>query len=204
MERVLRRQPDRNGRERDHDAVVATLERTVARGKPNGHSDSGGNAVYATKTSEIRALLEAHGGSLDPYDLVWKDEDDEVMRRVRPEFGMWRRLHGRRHARQARLLKRLLDAGIRVPSLVTGCQSYLMEQPDMFRTLLDRGMNPDTCNWQMQTMLHLCCRGDGSGRPDKLSLECAALLLDRGGGEGVRCGEVAFDSSAGRSRALGP
>ena len=78
------------------------------------------------------------------------------------------------------LLTRLLDAGIRVPSLVTGCQSYLMEQPDMFRTLLESCMNPDTCNWQMQTMLHLCCRGDGSGCPDKLSLECAAMLLDAG------------------------
>ena len=50
----------------------------------------------------------------------------------------------------------------------------------MFRTLLDSGMNPDTCNWQRQTMLHLCCRGDGSGRPDKASLECAAMLLDAG------------------------
>jgi hypothetical protein len=49
---------------------------------PNGHADSAGNAVYTAKTAEIRALLEAHGGSLDPYDLVWKNEDDEVMRRV--------------------------------------------------------------------------------------------------------------------------
>jgi ankyrin repeat protein len=33
---------------------------------------------------------------------------------------------------------------------------------------------------RMQTMLHICCRGDGSGRPFKVSLECAALLLDEG------------------------
>jgi ankyrin repeat protein len=38
---------------------------------PNAHSDSGGNAVYAAKTPEIRRLLEVHGGSVDPYDLVW-------------------------------------------------------------------------------------------------------------------------------------
>ncbi len=152
---------------------------------PNGHADSGGNAVYAAKTSEIRALLEAHGGSLDPYDLVWKDEDDEVMRRVTADpksaelgcGGVFTAVvtRGKRD-----LLKRLLDAGIGVPPLVTGCQSYLLERPDMFRTLLESGMNPDTCNWQMQTMLHMCCRGDGSGRPDKVSLECAALLLDAG------------------------
>lgn len=152
---------------------------------PNGHVDSAGNAVCAAKTPEIRALLEAHGGSLDPYDLVWKDEDDEVMRRVTADpksaelgcGGVFTAVvtRGKRD-----LLRRLLDAGFRVPPLVTGCQSYLMEQPDMFRTLLERGMNPDTCNWQMQTMLHLCCRGDGSGRPDKAALECAAMLLDAG------------------------
>jgi ankyrin repeat protein len=152
---------------------------------PNGHSDSAGNAVCAANTPEIRALLEAHGGSLDPYDLVWKNEDDEVMRRVTADpksaelgcGGVFTAVvtRGKRD-----LLKRLLAAGIRVPPLVTGCQSYLMEQPDMFRTLLENGMNPDTCNWQMQTMLHLCCGGDGSGRPDKGSLECATMLLDAG------------------------
>ena len=49
---------------------------------PNGHVDSAGNAVFAAKTPELRALLMARGGKLDPYDLVWLDEDDEVMRRV--------------------------------------------------------------------------------------------------------------------------
>lgn len=164
----------------------AMVDLLLARGAdPNAHCDSAGNAVYAAKTPEIRARLEAHGGSLDPYDLVWKDEDDEVMRRVRADprsaelgcGGVFTAVvtRGKRD-----LLRRLLDAGIRVPPLVTGCQSYLMEQPDMFRTLLDSGMDPDTCNWQRQTMLHLCCRGDGGGRPDRLALECAAMLLDAG------------------------
>lgn len=164
----------------------ALVELLLSRGAdPNGHVDSGGNAVYAAKTPEIRALLESHGGSLDPYDLVWKDEDDEVMRRITADpksaelgcGGVFTAVvtRGKRD-----LLRRLLDAGIRVPPLITGCQSYLMERPDMFRTLLENGMNPDTCNWQMQTMLHMCCRGDGSGRPDTISLECAAMLLDAG------------------------
>ncbi len=56
-----------------------------------------------------------------------------------------------------RLLKQLLDAGIRVPRVVIGCQSYLLEQPEMLRTLLDNGMHPDTCSWQNQTMLHQAC-----------------------------------------------
>ena len=152
---------------------------------PNAHADSAGNAVYAARTPEIRALLEAHGGSLDPYDLVWMDEDDEVMRRViadpkSAELGCGGIFTAVITRGKADLLKRLLDAGNRVPALITGCQSYLLERPDMFRALLESGMNPDTCNWQMQTMLHFCCRGDGRGRPDDVTRQCAALLLDAG------------------------
>ena len=71
------------------------------------------------KTPEIRRLLEAHGGFLDPYDLVWKGEDDEVMRIVteRPETalagcgGVFTAVVtcGRR-----KLMRRLLDAGFKV------------------------------------------------------------------------------------------
>ena len=152
---------------------------------PNGHSDSAGNAVYVARTSEIRALLQAHGGTLDPYDLVWKDEDDEVIRRVTEdprsaELGCGGVFTAVVTREKRDLLKRLLDAGIRVPPVVTGCQSYLLEQPDMLRTLLDHGMNPDTCNWQEQTMLHMLCRGDGSGKPDPQSIQCATMLLDAG------------------------
>jgi ankyrin repeat protein len=75
------------------------------------------------------------------------------------------------------LLKRLLDAGIRVPPVVTGCQSYLLEQPDMLRTLLDHGMNPDTCNWERQTMLHMVCNAQTS---DGNRVEAARILLDAG------------------------
>ena len=49
---------------------------------PNGGIDSSGSATYAAATPELRALLMANGGTLDTYDLVWLDEDDEVVRRV--------------------------------------------------------------------------------------------------------------------------
>jgi ankyrin repeat protein len=147
---------------------------------PNGQTDSGGNAVCAAKTPDIRAVLEAHGGFLDPFDLVWKDEDDEVMRRVTADpksaelgcGGVFTAVvtRGKRD-----LLQRLLDAGIRVPRYVTGCQSYLMEQPDMLQTLLNNGMHPDTCNWLNQTMLHMLCRVPGDN-----DTVCARMLLDAG------------------------
>lgn len=162
----------------------AMVELLLAHGAdPNSDVDTGGSAVYAAKTPALRALLQAHGGkqrSLSPYDLVWMDQDDEVMRLVTEDPKSAERgcggvftavcTRGKRD-----LLKRLLTAGIRVPSVVTGCQSYLLEQPDMLKMLLDSGMDPDLANWQRRTLLHCLCR---SGTPH--AVECAALLLDAG------------------------
>ena len=161
----------------------ALVELLLAHGAdPNSGVDSGGNAMYAAKTPEIRELLRSHGGTLDPYDLVWMDEDDEVMRRVTEdpksaELGCGGVFTAVCTKGKRDLLKRLLDAGIRVPPVVTGCQGYLLEQPDMLRTLLDHGMNPDTCNWERQTMLHMVCN---ARETDRNRLEAAKMLLDAG------------------------
>jgi len=37
---------------------------------PDSSVDSGGNATFAAKTPEIRALLTARGGKIDPADLM--------------------------------------------------------------------------------------------------------------------------------------
>jgi ankyrin repeat protein len=161
------------------------VEVLLARGaNPNGDVDSGGNAVYAAKTPELRALLMAHGGTLDPYDLVWMDQDDEVIRRVKENPSSAQRGCGgvftavcTRGKRE--LLIRLLDAGIRVPPVVTGCQGYLLENSELLRILLANGMSPDLPNWQDQTLLHLLCRG---GRREEAgeALARATILLDAG------------------------
>jgi uncharacterized protein len=148
---------------------------------PNSDIDSAGNATFVAKTPEIRALLMARGGTIDPYDLVWLDEDDEVMRQVTADpqsalrgcGGVFTAVvtRGKRD-----LLARLLKAGIRVPPVVTGCQSYLMEQTDMLQTLLAHGMSPDLMNWQHQTLLHQLCRPDRTGG----NVLRATMLLDAG------------------------
>ncbi len=74
-------------------------------------------------------------------------------------------------------LARLLDAGLRVPQVVTGCQGYLLAHADMLRTLLSRGMSPDVVNWQRQTLLHHVC---GQQDPTAAATEKAAILLDAG------------------------
>jgi len=165
----------------DHELVELLLAHGA---DPNGHVDSAGNAVYAAKTPELRALLMARGGTLDPYDLVWLDEDDEVIRRVTEdpgsaEYGCGGVFTAVCTRGKRDLLLRLLDAGIRVPPVVTGCHSYLLENTEMLRILLASGMNPDLPTWQRRTFLHDLCSGGKRGQTSD-AIERAQILLDAG------------------------
>ncbi len=152
---------------------------------PNGAIDSSGSATYVARTRELRALLLARGGTLDTYDLVWLGEDDEVVRRVSADPSSANAGCGGAFAAACTLgrrdlLVRLLDAGARVPPVVTACRSYLWSDPGMLRLLLESGMNPDLPDWQRATPLHDLCGRDGRGRARPHRRECVTLLLDAG------------------------
>lgn len=154
---------------------------------PNAHVMASGNAVFASaRFPAIRALLEAHGGTLDPYDLVWLGEDDEVMRRIAagPESAYARGggvytvvvTLGKRD-----LLMRLLRAGVRVPPQPNGCRSYLLEDPDMLRLLLERGgLDPDYTDASGSTLLHALCGRQVCGLTSTQRTDCVGILLDAG------------------------
>jgi ankyrin repeat protein len=151
---------------------------------PNSGVDSGGSATLAASPA-LRPLLVAHGGKLDADDVIWLDDDEEVVRRAKADpasvnGGVFTTVvtKGKRE-----LLLRLLDAGVHVPAVLTGCQGYLLEHTDMLRTLLAHGMTPDLMNWQHQTLLHLVCRGPD---PTGGAVERAAILLDAGATISVR------------------
>jgi ankyrin repeat protein len=164
----------------------AMVERLLNHGAdPNGHVDSAGSATWAAKTPDLRALLMDRGGQLDCYDLVWLGEDDEAVRRVAADpreanagcggvFTVAATM-GKRD-----LVVRLLAAGARVPATLTACRSYLLEDPEILRLLLDSGMDPDLPDWQRATPLHTLAGRDLRGRPRPRRIECAAVLLDAG------------------------
>lgn len=164
----------------------AAVELLLAHGAdPNGWIDSSGSATYAARTPELRALLIERGGTLDPFDLVFLGEDDAAVRRVSEDPGSANAGCGGVLAAactlgKRELLVRLLDAGARVPPVVTACRSYLLSDPDLLRLLLASGMDPDLPNWQRATPLHDLCARDGRGRPRPHRGECAAILLDAG------------------------
>lgn len=152
---------------------------------PSAHVDSAGNATWAAKTPELRRVLLARGGTLDCYDLIWLDEDDEAVRRVAADpreanagCGGVFTVAATRHKRD--LVVRLLSAGARVPPVLTACRSYLLEDPEILRLLLASGMDPDLPNWQRATPLHELCGLDGRGRPREHRIQCANILLDAG------------------------
>ena len=163
---------------------------------PSAYVDAAGNATSAAKTKELRALLMARGGRLDCYDLVWLNEDDEVVRRVTADPSEANAGCGGVFTAAATLGKRdlvvrLLNAGARVPPVLTACRSYLLENAGILRLLLaDGGLDPNLPDWQRATLLHVTCGRDGRGRPLETRVECAAILLDAGADISARDEEV--------------
>src|SRR5260370_39660614 len=99
------------------------------------------------------------GGRLDPYDLIFLDEDDEAARRVTADPRSADEGGGGALAAACRLgkrglLVRLLDAGARVPPVLTACRAYLLGDPAMLRLLLARGTDPHPPNSQRSPPLH--------------------------------------------------
>jgi uncharacterized protein len=148
---------------------------------PNSGVDSSGNALFIASTPEIKRFLEAHGATPDPYDTSWINDERGDVRRLAEGPQSASRL-GAAFTMivgddRADLLAKLLNAGLRIPPVVTGCQGYLLHNAGMLRTLLESGMNPNLMNWQHQTLLHLVCHGPN---PTGRDVELAAMLLDAG------------------------
>jgi len=163
------------------------VELLLAQGAdPNGFVDAGGNAVYAARTKEIRQLMFEHGGTLEPFDLVFMDEDDEVVRRIAADprsalAGCGGVMTAVCTRGKRKLLVRLLDMGVKVHPGAGGCHSYLVEQPDMLRMLIERGgLDPNYPTAEGVTLLHELCVRDMRNRMIGPRRECAAILLDAG------------------------
>jgi ankyrin repeat protein len=141
---------------------------------PNEPIDSTSSPANWAPTEEIRALITSQGGDSGIYDPGWVASDPELLKRVAASPAEHMERIGAAFVMSVEtpdLLRRLLDAGLRMPTIFTSCQTYLLD-PDALRALLAHGMSPDQMNWQHQTLLHHAAAKD--------TPECAAILLDAG------------------------
>lgn len=153
---------------------------------PNASIESSGTAAWMAKEPELRRMFEEYGGCLDA-SLHLLDGNDEVVLAMAEEDPDAVSTHGcggiftmAVSFKRRDLLQPLLDCGVRVPDVVTGCRTYLWNTPDMTRVLLEHGMNPNLPNWQRVTPLHDICSRGGRGQPDPNRHELLDLFLGFG------------------------
>ena len=153
---------------------------------PNAGIESSGTAAWMAKEPELRRMFEEHGGCVDASSHLLDGNDEVVLALAETDpqlvstdgcggiFTMVVMFERRE------MLQPLLERGVRVPEVVTGCRTYLWKTPDMTRVLLEHGMDPNLPNWQRVTPLHDICSRDGRGRPDPNRHELLDLFLEFG------------------------
>ena len=153
---------------------------------PNAGIESSGTATWMAKEPELRRLFEDHGGHVDATGHLLDGDDEAVLAMADADpdavsmggcggiFAMVVMFERRD------ILQPLLDRGVRVPKVVTGCRTYLWKTPDMTRVLLEHGMDSSLPNWQRVTPLHDICGRGGRGQPDPNRHVLLDLFLEFG------------------------
>ncbi len=153
---------------------------------PNAGIESSGTATWMAKEPELRRLFEDHGGHVDATGHLLDGDDEAVLAMADADpdavsmggcggiFAMVVMFERRD------ILQPLLDRGVRVPKVVTGCRTYLWKTPGMTRVLLEHGMDSSLPNWQRVTPLHDICGRGGRGQPDPNRHVLLDLFLEFG------------------------
>jgi ankyrin repeat protein len=171
---------------------------------PNADVESSGTPTESAADVEMRALLYRYGGRMRLGAHFWEGNTDTIaaLLDAKPEmFHEGTMALGFTHCVKAgheSLLRLLLARGLRVPQVVTGCQSYLWHSVELARLLLEHGMDPDLPNWQqVRPLHHTAARGE---------IDKAELFLEFGAdpvaideeyrstplGWAARCGQTEF------------
>ncbi|MDE2766494.1 MAG: ankyrin repeat domain-containing protein [Chloroflexota bacterium] len=186
----------REGRDAPHGSAIwhaaqrgdGAMARTLleAGADPNAGIESSGTAAWMAKEPGLRRMFEEHGGFVDASGHLL-DGNDEAVLAMADEDPDGVSTHGCGGIftmvvsfKRREMLQPLLERGVRVPEVVTGCRTYLWNTPDMTRVLLEHGMNPNLPNWQRVTPLHDICSRGGRGRPDANRHELLDLFLEFG------------------------
>ena len=127
---------------------------------PNADVESSGTPTGSAKDASMRALLLRHGGRTPLAQHCYEGNIDVVaaLLDAKPEvFDDDQTAQGFTLAVSARhgdLVRLMLARGLRVPNTLTSCQTYLWQDLELARLLLQNGMDANLPNWQRVTPLH--------------------------------------------------
>ena len=167
-----------------HFGYVEIAERLLTAGAdPNAEMESSGTPTGAAKDAAMRALMLRHGGRVTLAQHFFDGNIDVVaaLLDAKPElFDADRAAEGFTMGVMAGhedMLRLMLARGLRVPPVVTVCQTYLWSKLELARLLLEHGMNANLPNWQHVTPLHHMA--------SKGQIEAVRLFLEFGANPGA-------------------
>lgn len=127
---------------------------------PNAVVESSGNPTESAFNREMRELLYRHGGKVGFAQFFHENNVDVIAAALQnsPErFQASLAVEGFTHSVSngyETLVHMMLNAGIRVPPVLTYCQSYLWWNLELCELLLQHDMDPNLPNWQSVRPLH--------------------------------------------------
>ena len=127
---------------------------------PNATVESSGNPTESAFNRDMRELLYCYGGNVG-FTMFFHENNVDVVAAVLqhapPAFKEAMAEEGFPHAvsnSYTTLVRLLLNAGVRVPPILTGCQTYLWHDLELCEVLLQNDMDPNLPNWQSMRPLH--------------------------------------------------
>ena len=146
---------------------------------PNASVESSGNPTESAVDLETRSLCYQYGGKVGMAMLFHEGNIDTIVALLQNAPHVFTDMVAADgftmcvSNSNGEMVRLLLNHGIRVPKQVTGCQTYLWQDLELTRLLLDHDMDPNLPNWQsIRPLHHLGRRGDILGA--KLFLEYGA------------------------------
>ena len=127
---------------------------------PNAMVESSGNPTESAFNREMRELMYRHGGkvgwtmffhenNVDAVAAILQNAPKHYLDALAAE-GFTMSVSSSHDT----LVHMLLNAGVRVPPVLTGCQTYLWHDLDLCELLLKHDMDPNLPNWQSVRPLH--------------------------------------------------
>lgn len=145
---------------------------------PNAPVESSGSPTESAKDASMRILLYRYGGTVGMAAHFHQKNIDVVaalLDRCSEKISEPETVEGFTmgvNNDDEDLVRLLLSRGKRVPSHVTGCQTYLWQSLRLSELLLQHDMDPNLPNWQLMTPLHhMAAKGN---------VEAAELFLKYG------------------------